>query len=99
MTEFVEQSSFSQLLLVCGAFFGGLTALYTGIGFAIESRLNSSRRIFDLPRADGQLRWELMGNVRFVVMAAFAFAALLSVVPLAEESMSSFFSGWGPRET
>jgi lathosterol oxidase len=89
MTEFVEQLGFGQLVLVCGAFFGGLTAAYTGIGFILERRLGSRRRIFDIPRADGQLRWELLGNVRFVVMAAFVFAWLLSTVPLADESVAS----------
>lgn len=92
MTEFVEQLSFGQLALLCGTFFGGLTAVTTCAGFALESRLGSSRRIFDLPRADGQLRWEFIGNVRFVVMAAFAFAWLLSSVPLAEASVASAIS-------
>lgn len=98
MSGFLEQLSFGQLVLSCGAFFGVLTALYTAVGFALESRLSSRRRIFDLPRAAGQLRWEFIGNVRFVVMAAFAFALLLSIVPLAEESvrsvLSTFFVCW-----
>ncbi|MBW2295077.1 MAG: sterol desaturase family protein [Deltaproteobacteria bacterium] len=92
MTEFVEQLSFSQLVLLCGAFFGGLIAVFTGAGFALENWLGSSRRIFDLPRAEGQLRWELVGTLRFVVMAAFSFAVLLSVVPFAEESVGSAIS-------
>jgi len=96
MTEFVEQLSFSQLVLLCGAFFGGLIAVFTGAGFALENWLGSSRRIFDLPRAEGQLRWELAGNLRFVVMAAFSFAVLLSVVPFAEESVSSAASTFIP---
>lgn len=89
VTDFVEQLSFVQLVLVCGMFVGGLTAVATGVGFLLESKLGDTRRIWTLPLAEGQLRWELIGTVRFVVMAAFVFAGLLWIVPLAEESLAA----------
>lgn len=98
MTEFVEQLSYGQLVILCGGVTFGLIVLCVAAGFALENWLGSSRRIFDLPRAEGQLRWELIGNMRFIVMAAFSFAGLLWVVPLAEESVLgvglTFFFCW-----
>ena len=58
MTETIEQLSYVQLVGLCGAILGGLIAVSTGVGFALEARLGSERRIFDLPLAEGQLRWE-----------------------------------------
>jgi lathosterol oxidase len=102
MAEYVEQLSYVQLVLLCGAVLGGLIAVATAAGFALEARLGSKRRIFDLPLADGQLRWELIGTLRFLVMGAFAFAGLLWVVPFAEESVFSvsltFFACWAGFE-
>lgn len=89
MTEFVEQLSFRELVLLCGGVIGGLVAFAIWVGFALERRLGSTRRIFALPRADGQLRREFIGTIRFVAMATFAFAGLLWAVPFAEESASS----------
>jgi sterol desaturase/sphingolipid hydroxylase (fatty acid hydroxylase superfamily) len=89
MTEFVDQLSFIQLVVLCGSVLGGLIALSTAGGFALEARLGNDRRIFDIPLAEGQLRWELLGTLRFWAMGAFAFAGLLWVVPFAEESAVS----------
>lgn len=98
MADFVNDLSFVQLVLLCGGVFAGLTAVAIGVGFALESWLGSRRKIFALPRAEGQLRWELLANLRFVVMAAFAFAGLLSVARLGEESLANvgltFFVCW-----
>jgi sterol desaturase/sphingolipid hydroxylase (fatty acid hydroxylase superfamily) len=98
MTEFVKQLSYGQLVLLCGAVTAGLVVFATVVGFALERMFGDRRRIFAIPRAEGQLRWELIGNVRFVLMAAFAFAGLLFVVPFAEESIGSiattFFFCW-----
>jgi lathosterol oxidase len=102
MTETIEQLSYLELVGLCGAILGGLIAVFTGVGFALEARLGAELRIFDLPLADGQLRWELVGTLRFLVMGAFAFAGLLWVVPLAEESVTSvattFFVCWAGFE-
>ncbi len=98
MAETIESLSYLALVGVCGAVLGGLVAVANGIGFALESWLGSKRRIFDLPLAEGQLRWELIGTLRFVLMGAFAFAGLLWVVPFAAESAPSiattFFVCW-----
>ena len=95
MTDFIEALSYLELSLLCGLFFAGLIAINTAIGFGLEIFLGSKRRIWDLPRADGQLRWELIGNLRFIIMAAFSFAALLELAPLAEESAVSIGTTFG----
>ncbi len=91
MTEFVDSLSYPELVLLCGGFFAVLIAFNSAVGFGLESWLGESRRIWDLPLAEGQLRWELIGNLRFIVMAAFAFAGLFWVVPFAEESVLAVF--------
>ncbi len=102
MAEYVEQLSYVELVMLGGAVLGGLIFAAIAAGFALEARLGSRRRIFDLPLADGQLRWELIGTLRFLVMGAFAFAGLLWVVPFAEESVFSvsltFFVCWAGFE-
>jgi sterol desaturase/sphingolipid hydroxylase (fatty acid hydroxylase superfamily) len=76
-----QSVSFYTLVLICGGICASLVATYVGVGFALEALLGSTRRIWDLPRKQGQLRWELVSNLRFIAMAGIAFAALLSVVP------------------
>ena len=102
MAEYVDTLSYLQLVALCGALLGGLMAVATAAAFALEARLGSDRRIFDLPLAEGQLRWELVGTLRFLLMGAFAFAGLLWVVPIAEESIFSvattFFVCWAGFE-
>ena len=56
MTEFVDQLSFLQLVMLCGAVLGGLIAVSTAVGFALEATLGTKRRIFDLPLTEGQLQ-------------------------------------------
>ncbi len=90
--EFVEKLDFIDLVLVCGSFVAGLIAINVAIGFGLEVALGAKRRIWDLPRADGQLRWELIGNLRFIVMAAFSFAGLLWVAPFAKEGATSILT-------
>jgi lathosterol oxidase len=90
MTEFVDSLSYIQLALLCGAFFGAMTAAISLVGFALEKAFGEQRRIYELPLAEGQLRWEMFGNVRFVVMAAFAFAWLLYVVPTVPAAQEGF---------
>jgi sterol desaturase/sphingolipid hydroxylase (fatty acid hydroxylase superfamily) len=102
MTEYVEQLSYSELVIWCAAILGGLISVSTGVGFLLEARLGSKRRIFDLPLAEGQLRWELIGTLRFLLMGTFAFAGLIWAVPLADESALSiattFFVCWAGFE-
>lgn len=95
MVDFVEELDYPGLVLICGAFIGGLIAFNVAIGFGLEAALGAQRRIWDLPRAEGQLRWELIGNLRFIVMAAFSFAGLLWIVPFAEEGVASILTTLG----
>ena len=95
MTEFVEQLSFLELTVVCGTVVGGLIAASAAAGFLLERTLADSKRVWDLPLAEGQYRWEWIGNIRFVIMAAFVFAGLLSVVPFAEETLANIAITFG----
>lgn len=90
MMSFVDSDSFFRLVLYCGAAIGGVIAIAVVVGFALEAALGSTRRIFDLPRAPGQLRWEFLANLRFIALAAVAFAGLLWVVPIAQGSEDTF---------
>lgn len=102
MADYVEGLSYPELVLLCAAVLGGLVAVATAAAFLIEARLGDTRRIFDVPRGEGQLRRELVGTLRFVGMGAFAFAWLLGSAPLAEESAASiattFFVCWAGFE-
>ncbi|MCS5618925.1 MAG: hypothetical protein NZ808_03630, partial [Myxococcota bacterium] len=61
MTETVEQLSFLQLVLACGAVLGGLMVIFAAAGFALERKFGKTRRVWAIPLADGQLRWGLIG--------------------------------------
>jgi sterol desaturase/sphingolipid hydroxylase (fatty acid hydroxylase superfamily) len=90
VSEFVSQLSFGWLLVLVGTFVLGWIAATVAIGFVLERAIGASRRIFALPRAAGQLRRELIGNVRFVAMATVAFAFVLYSVPKGEDTLVSF---------
>ncbi len=101
MTEFVEHLSFPQLVLFCGSFFGAVTIVSIAVGFAMERAFGPTRQIFAVPLAEGQLRWELLSNIKFVFIAAVAFAWLLDTVatlPAADETFAeialTFFVCW-----
>jgi len=83
MTDFADAYTFSRLVLLSMAAFSAMIAIAAGAGFALEAALGSTRRIWDLPREEGQLRWEFLANLRFIVMAGIAFAGLLWTVPVA----------------
>jgi Delta7-sterol 5-desaturase len=89
MTELVTHASTIELIAACTVVFAALTAGSTLAGFALESALGDSRKIYDLPLADGQLRWELRATVRFVLMAGVTFGLLLAYVPIAEPDFAN----------
>jgi hypothetical protein len=64
MPDVLAQASLPELALLVLAFFGGLTIVNVPIGFALE-RLVRNRRIYDVPLAEGQYRFELVGNLVF----------------------------------
>ncbi len=105
MTDFADTYSFAEWVLVCGGAFALIIAISAGAGFALEAVLGSSRRIWDLPRQEGQLRWEFRATLRFIVMAGFSFAGLIWVVPVAtgdQDTMGrailTFFACWSVFE-
>jgi len=105
MTDFADGYTFARLVLLSTAAIGAMTAIAAGVGFGLEGVLGSTRRIWDLPREEGQLRWELVANLRFIVMAGVAFAGLLWIVPVAQgaedttgRAILTFFVCWSAFE-
>lgn len=77
---------------------GTLTAASIALGFAAErSAYGRRRRIWDLPLADGQYRWEGWANVRFVLIATplFALALTTGAIRLGETTPASFAATLG----
>lgn len=66
------------LLLWVTAFFVTMTLVGSGYGFLIE-RVLPKRRMFDVPLAKGQYRFELYGNLVFVAVAITAVTGVLSL--------------------
>ncbi len=64
------------LALAVLGFFLGLTVLAVGAGFAAE-RVLRHKRIFAVPLARGQYRFELIGNVVFLAVTTAAFTTAL----------------------
>ncbi len=88
MPDALAQASLPKLTLIVLAFFLGMTLFNVSIGFALERWL-PRRRIFDVPLAEGQYRFELVGNVVFLVVAVTTFTAVLAsgVVRLGPSSL------------
>lgn len=79
MADWIARLSWIELLLVCAAFFGSLTAVSNVAGFAIERRVQErGLRIFALPLKRRQLRTELLGNVLFLVVFVPAITGVLA---------------------
>ena len=97
MPELLARASLPELFAMTFAFFLGLTLLNVPFGFALE-RLLPRRRIFDVPLAEGQYRFELVGNLVFLAVVVPTFTAALAarVVRLApsslERSAATFFA-------
>lgn len=58
------------------AFFGGMTLVALAIGFGVE-RLLPKKKIFAVPLAKGQYRFEAIGNIAFLAIATLAVTAAL----------------------
>lgn len=69
--------AFWHALLPCAAFFTGISCASLALGFALERAL-PGKRIWALPLDPGQLRHELIGNARFLVIAAVSAAAAIA---------------------
>src|SRR5690606_10003061 len=68
MLEVLETGSLPTAGLLVLGFFGGLTALSVLVGFGVERAL-PGKRIFSVPLAEGQYRFEIVGNVVFVTVS------------------------------
>ncbi len=77
--EFLQNADALTLVLYVAAFFGGLTLLALAQGFALERALAAKRRIFDVPLAKGQHRFEAIGNLVFVSVAVATISLLLKL--------------------
>jgi Delta7-sterol 5-desaturase len=73
---FLTELDIVGLLLCVAAFLVGLTLLALGYGFLIE-RLLPKRRMYDVPLAKGQYRFELIGNLVFVAVSIAAVTLAL----------------------
>ena len=74
----VPASPFWLAGLVFG-FLGSLTVASSWLGFALErSEYGRRRRIWDVPLASGQYRWEVVANLRFVAIATLAFTLAIA---------------------
>lgn len=89
MPEALRAASWSLTAAWVFAFFGLLTAVGVAIGFFAE-KLVQGRRIFSVPLAAGQLRFEAIGNAIFlaITVATFTVALKSDVVRFGEPSFS-----------
>ncbi len=90
MPEALRVASLPILAAYVAAFFGLLTVVSVAFGLAAE-RLVSGRRIFAVPLPEGQLRFELLGNLVFlaVTVTTFTAALWLGVARLGETTWTS----------
>lgn len=89
----VETTDACLAYLPWTAFFTfGVTFASCAVGFAIEARWGSRRRIFALELAKGQLRWEFWANLRFCVLSSLTFAVVLGV-----DALGPFEETWSAR--
>jgi Delta7-sterol 5-desaturase len=77
MPDVLAQASLPVLFGIALAYFAGLTIVSVPLGLLLE-RLMPRRRIMNVPLAEGQLRFELLGNLVFVAVAASTFTAVLA---------------------
>lgn len=88
MPALLRTASTLEVALVVLVFFVGLTLVSLGVGFAVERAL-PGKRIVAVPLAEGQLRFEALGNVVFLGIATVSFTAALrsEVVRFGEPSV------------
>jgi Delta7-sterol 5-desaturase len=77
MPELLDSPSLTVLVLYVLGFFSGLTMVSLAIGFGIERAFGRTKKIFAVPLAQGQLRFELTGNLVFVCVATVSVSAAL----------------------
>lgn len=65
------------LIAQVAAFFLGLTAVGMAVGYTLEAAF-SNRKIYNVPLAKGQTRFELRGNLNFLLVTITAFSLALA---------------------
>lgn len=96
--ELIRSASTPALALLVLGSFATLTVLALACGFAAERALRSTKRIFALPLAKGQYRFELIGNIVFVTIATLTVTAALRLdiirfgPPSLARNASTFFA-------
>lgn len=77
MPDLLGSASLTVLALYVLGFFSGLTMVALAIGFGIERAFGSTKKIFAVPLAKGQLGFELAENLVFVCVATLSVSAAL----------------------
>jgi Delta7-sterol 5-desaturase len=77
MPDSLDSASSMILALYVLGFFSSLTLIALAVGFGIERALGHTKKIFAVPLAKGQLRFELAGNVVFVCVATVSVSTAL----------------------
>jgi Delta7-sterol 5-desaturase len=76
MPDLLRTASTATVGVLVFGYFLGLTLLGVAVGFAVE-RAFPTKRIFAVPLAKGQYRFESIGNVVFVAVTTFTFTLAL----------------------
>lgn len=77
MPELLRDVSLPVLALIVLAYFSGLTVVALLAGFSAERALGKKKRIFAVPLAPGQYRFEAIGNLVFVATTSATMTAML----------------------
>ncbi|MDB4972223.1 MAG: Sterol desaturase family protein [Myxococcaceae bacterium] len=79
MPDPLASASSMVLALYVLGFFSSLTVFALAIGFRLERALGRTKKIFAMPFAKGQRRFELVGNLVFVSVATVAVSTALKL--------------------
>lgn len=77
MPDFLVHAEGPTRVGIVAAFFVGVTLLALAYGFLLERAL-PKRRVFDVPLADGQYRFEAIGNLVFLTVTIIAVSDALA---------------------
>jgi len=91
--DFTSQASFLQLAAAITAFLLGLNLVWSLVG-VIAERAFSGYKVWAIDLRPGQIRWEILANLRFDVVVGVFTAALISfeIVRIAEPGGAAL--GW-----
>jgi sterol desaturase/sphingolipid hydroxylase (fatty acid hydroxylase superfamily) len=92
--DFVTQSSFPLLAVAISAALLALNAVWSCVGLVVE-RAFRGYRVWDIELRPGQIRWEILANVRFDVVVGVFTAAMIAfgLVRIAEPGAAAATGG------